>query len=227
VGKIRLPFIVRSALAIAVALLFGSAHAQTVLSFTASGTGGATTNTSSYTYTEFDLTLNTVNGVSASSFSVAQGDVIDATITFSPSASVTIPSNAAYTAVSLQLEGTVFDGSPVVASNGSASATLAGSSAGGSPYDSCSTSSQICDPGLYIAPGTLAKFSLDTYKTDFTVSTLDNPATITSADFGVFTPISAVPEPGTYALMVVGLGTLWLAVRRRTGSASMSLYRAA
>jgi len=196
----------------AAVLALGSANAQTVLDFTASGTGGTTTTSPTSIDTNFALTLSTVNGLSASSFSVAPGDEIQATINFSPSASISIPSNATFTVASLDLFGTGFDGSTVGTTEvGTASATLGGISAGGSGYSACTTNGLICDPGLAFSPGSI---NFDTYKTDFKVDTLDGPVTINSANFDVYTGIAAVPEPQTFALMAFGLAMLWFAARR-------------
>jgi len=225
-----LHFIARSVLAIAAAVAIGSADAETiVLDYTAGG--GSTTTFASAINTEFGLTLATVDGSPATSFTVAPGDIIDATITFTPAASLAIPSNAAYTVADLLLQGTGFDGTGTGTSNGSASVTLGGNPAGGAgefQYQSCTTSNQLCDGGIGITGGTAVNFSFDTYTTQFTVSTLDSSVNITSGIFQVYTAIAAVPEPQTYALMAVGLGMLWLvAVRRRKGSASMRFVRAA
>jgi len=214
--KVRSRLIALSVLAMAFG--FGSADAQTVLDFTA---GAASTSTDPDSiYTDFSLTLNSVNGVSASSFSVAQGDNIEATISFNPAASIAIPPDAVFTTVGILLESADFDGTDTGTSNGFASATLGGvAAAGQSAFGSCTTSGQLCDPGLYVAGVT--NFAFDTYTTQFTVSTLDAPANITGADLYAYTQLPAVPEPQTYALLAIGLGMLfWLAVRRRTGAAS-------
>ena len=36
-----------------------------------------------------------------------------------------------------------------------------------------------------------------------------------NAAIGVFTPVGAIPEPETYALMLVGLGAIGFVARRR------------
>jgi hypothetical protein len=66
----------------------------------------------------------------------------------------------------------------------------------------------------------------DTIDVDFTVSPSTDTSPATTAVFALFTPhvTSSLPEPATWAMMLLGFGAMGMAIRRRTQRLAAGCY---
>lgn len=165
------------------------------------------------------LTVTSVNGVSNASAYISPGDTVSLDVTFDQPLTVAIPPDANLIEVRLLLQGDGLGTYPnyvnTSTTNGTAQASLGGTSIGGYSQLSCSTAGQLCDPGLGLTPGSVTQLSFDHYNASFTVD--PSVASALTVNYPIFEVVyaSPVPEPTEYALTIVGLAVLALASRRR------------
>ena len=193
--------------AVGLVALFGglAAHAatQTVVldAIAADGSSGSYPGSN---YTAWSLSIASVNGdASQTSFTVAQGDTINASVVFDAPVSYAVPANANWSDLQMLLFGTGFDGSPVGSDNGTVSYSLAGSVLL-TQGQGCGTSGALCDGGLYFPGGSISALTFDEYDSVFDISTLAAPVTITSGNLQAYSSLP-VPEPDAQLMAMGGL----------------------
>lgn len=159
-------------------------------------------------YNRFILPLSGLD--SSNAFTVSQGDSIDATVTLD--GAYTIPQSQLYTNILQIFTGsafpnentgvdgtfTFFDGLTQVASFG---------------YSS-TTSGDLASYAANFPPNNGA-FTFDSFTNDLVINTLATPATVDGGYFFYDLVSHAVPEPATWAMMLVGLGMVGGAMRSR------------
>ena len=175
---------------------------------------GSTTN---YTASSFDYNGEhyerkdfSLSGLSsANSVTVAQGDEISSTVTFD--GLLTIPQatghnnflqyffGSAFPSENTGVHGTfnLFNGTSLVATY---------------VYGS-TTSNQLASYAALFPPGN-PSVTFDSFTNDFTIDTLATPATLESALFSYDVVSAAVPEPATWAMMILGFAVAGAALRR-------------
>ena len=201
-------------LALAGALAQGPAQAADTYTLTLDGlVSGVSTSSFDIGTTHYDRWFwSGLGGLdSSTAFTVVQGDTIDATITLD--GSYTIPNPVQFTWFILGLSGSTF---PFVDTQTTATTSYFNSGSAG-PITTgtvCTTIGQFSSCSLLFPPDE-TPITFDTIHTVFTIDTLSKPATLDQA-YMYFTNFSpAVPEPETYAMMLVGLGLLGWMTRRK------------
>lgn len=165
-------------------------------------------------YDQWVLSLDGLDSLNA--FNVEQGDTINATITLDQL--FTVPASVDITTFGFALGGAGFPGGNT-GTNGTFDffngITLVKSGAGGT-----TTSTQIAS-GVAFFPPDNGAFTFDSFITSFTIDTLSGPASLdyALATYTLFSPSGAVPEPATWAMMIVGFGGVGAMVRRRRAAA--------
>lgn len=162
--------------------------------------------------TRYDQWVLQLSGLDANSaFDINQGDSITATITLDQS--LTVPASVSFTSLILVLSGTGFAGDAVVTS-GTVNLSNLGVSVI-STGQSASTSGQVA-AGFGVSPPDNGAITFDRMVWTLSIDTLSQQANLDGSlfQYTLFSPV--VPEPATYALMLLGVGALaGLASRRR------------
>lgn len=161
--------------------------------------------------TRYDQWFLQLDGLDANAaFSVSQGDSITATITLDQS--LTVPASVDFTTLLLIFQGTGFAGDSV-ASSGSLDLSNLGSLVV-NRVQSASSSGQL-PAGTGFGPPDNTAITFDSMVWTLSIDTLSQPANLDHALFyyTLFSP--AVPEPATYALMLLGVGALGGLAKRR------------
>lgn len=203
--------IVQFVTAVAAAAAIGaSAHAATY----DLNLSGSIANFQTYTfsgggvlYNEHYLPLTGLD--SSNAINVVQGDTINATVTFDQP--LLMPASAMRTDVLLFLTGSAF---PSQNTGVSGTFTLydGASVVGGFGYYS-TTSNQLSNYAALFPPYNGA-YTITSFTDDFTVASLPTPATLDGAAFD-YTLVSSIPEPGAWMMLILGLGLIGFATRRR------------
>ncbi len=212
--------LIKHSMAVAVlALGIGQAQANTFdlnLSGTVSNGSYGSYNWNSTHYDTWSLSLSGLD--STNPITVAVGDTVNAAITFDQS--FTIPSSVDKTWVQFSLFGSNFPSGDTGTIN-DAVAFFNGGVAGPSGTDSnCSSAGFFPSCNLFYPPNN-TPITFDKAIMSFDVDKLVGgpTATLDSAQFSyyLFSPaqISPVPEPESYAMMLVGLCLLGVMARRR------------
>ena len=185
--------------------LFGTVSAGSYFSYDSGSTH----------YDGWSLSLSGLD--SANAITVAVGDTIKATITFDHS--FTIPASVDTTWMQLNLGGSTFPSVDTGTVN-DALAFVSGGVGGLSGTDSnCWTTGSFASCNLFSKPNN-PSITFDQVITSFDVAQIGTKpgqtAMLDNAQFGyyLFSP-APVPEPETYAMMMVGLGLIGVAARRR------------
>ena len=154
------------------------------------------------------------------SITVELGDTINATVTLDQL--FMVPGSVDVTVFGLSLGGAGFPGGNT-ATNGSfdffdgMTLVKTGSSSTG-------TSGQIAAGVAFFSPNNGA-FSFDAFATRFTITELSGPATLeyASIDYALLSPI-AVPEPATWAMMIIGFGGVGALMRRNRRDRGLTAF---
>ena len=171
-------------------------------------------------YNQYSVTLSGV--AAADAFTVAQGDTVNATVSFD--GPFTIPASVTRTNFAFFLEGDAFPNentavdSTISIYNG---ATLVLSQSGST------TTSGFLASTIDIYPPNNGPITFDSFKTSFKITDLKTSASVYRTVFD-YTLVqdnarTAVPEPAAWALMTVGFGGLGAALRSRRRAAFAAL----
>jgi hypothetical protein len=201
----------------ATVLAFSVGHAEAAtfdLNLTAVAAQGSSAHFFSGTsyYDQYSVTLSGVD--SADAFTVAQGDTVNATVTFD--GLFTIPASFTRTNFAFFLEGDAFPNE-----NTGVSSTISlynGSNVVLTQSGSTTTSGFLAST-IDIYPPSNGQITFDSFTTSFNIYDLTTPASVYRTVFD-YTLVhddarGAVPEPTTWALMLVGFGGLGAALRSR------------
>jgi len=160
----------------------------------------------------FTLSLSGLEGLNA--IDVVQGDTIDATVTLDTL--LNVPASVDRTGFFLSLQGDNFPGGdtgvtgPMSFFNGMDLVFAL-------PSGLTTSTEQLIVSGNLFPPDNVA-LSFDSFTTSFTVDTLSGPWTLGRAVAGyllVSPGMAAVPEPATWAMMIIGFGGVGALMRRR------------
>jgi len=198
--------LIKSALAAsALTFLGGAAQADTyqlylfgdALSFGPEWCGGALCQ-------GFSLPLSGLD--STNPITVVQGDILDVTVTLDQAK--TIPTSPYYTNLLLFLNGSTF---PAENTGVNGTFTFYLNDAVVNVFSYGSTTSQALASYAAVFPPYNGSFTFDSFTDDFTINTLGTPATLDSSRFEYDLVSSAVPEPSTWAMMLLGFAGLGIA----------------
>lgn len=198
----------------AVAALFAGCAVAHATTFNLSLTGtlsDATTSEFDSGTTHFDFWSLSLDGLAASNaFTLNNGDTVNATITLD--GAYTMPASVLGTFFVFFLGGNSFPAVDV-GTNSTTSLSLGGTTVLNQSGD-FGTSSQV-SAGFYLAPPDSLAYTFDKVVMSVTLYALALPATVDRAS--ILTQVAnPVPEPGTYALMLAGMGLIGAWVRRRS-----------
>lgn len=204
----------------AAALLMGAGTASAATTFTLDLTGSAfSTFTQDVPGFHLDRGIQEYGGLDAShTLTVGKGDTVEATILFDTA--YTIPGSVDLTSVSLNLSNDAFPGG-LTHVFGETHFFLEGVEVIGGKSDGLTTG-QFAN-GIGFAPPNNGPIKFDKITSTFKIDQYDgDPVTLTRAT-GIYTlftavpvtPIDPVPEPGAWALMILGFGGVGTAVRSR------------
>jgi hypothetical protein len=219
------PFLKTSlALAAACTLWAGSAQA-TVHNINLSGvvadgfyhppfTIGATT------FSQWSIGLSGLDGMNT--LEVAQGDIVNVTVTLDQL--FTVPASGILTSFGLGLGGQVFPVGDTATANNvfdffNGMALVKSGNSG-----SVTSSGQIPAVVIFFPPDNTA-FSFDSLFASFEISDLSAPATLDYSvmSYTLFNP-AAVPEPTTWAMMIIGFGGVGALMRRRRRDGGLAAF---
>jgi len=153
---------------------------------------------------------------------VEQGDEIRATVTFD--ADFTVPASVDVTQLLFFLTGSDFQGDDTETS-GSITFFLDGLEVATGPGGRVSSGQLVTS--LAFNPPNNGAFTFDAFTSNFFVTTLSGPVTLDSAtaDYVLFDfrdVETGVPEPATWAMMLLGFGGLGAVLRRRRFGAGVA-----
>lgn len=170
--------------------------------------------------THFDQGVLALSGLGdMNAITVNQGDTIDMTLTLDQA--FTVPASQLLTTHIINLTGPDFPAGST-ASLGTMDFYLGGSHVTGVPDTVSTTSGQVGDAaGLF--PPDNGSLTFDTIISDFTITTLSGPATLNSSTYYYTLFSHAVPEPATWAMMLMGFGGLGAVLRRCRTHAAFSV----
>jgi hypothetical protein len=197
-------------LAAVAALIAGQAQATTFdvsLTGQVSNFSEAQFNFDGLHFDQFSLPLSGLDGTDA--ITVSQGDMINATVTLDMP--YTIPASMVRTDFLLFLTGSSFP-SENTGVNGTFSFFDGG--APGPTFGYGSTTSNQLSSFAAIFPPNNTPITFDSFTDDFTINSLPTSATLDGSSL-TYDLVSNVPEPGAWAMMLVGFGGLGMAMRSR------------
>jgi hypothetical protein len=196
--------------AISIAFAAQPALAAThILNLTGTVSSGSTFSASGFGF-QFDFFRIDLQGMTP--LTLAAGDDVQASITFDQS--ITVPTALAGNFVRLYL----FPSNPVSTTTGTSGTTdlfdmgspvLGGASGSGS-------GSGFVFNVLFNPTG--PTFAFDTMQSNFTITDLSDPTLdvdLASFDYVLRTPLPAIPEPASWAMMIAGFAAVGAGLRRR------------
>lgn len=204
----------------AAALVFAAPSSATtiVLNLTANPA-----NTTTNTFTIGNSTYNTanLNFDPFDPFTVAEGDVIQATITFTSGFTVPASNEQLF---GVNFLGVTTDSPPGYSNNEGPNneGTAVFGYSGGPTGLATDTQSGSCSNCLTSIMGQIPgnSFTFDSISLVETITSLNAPFTIGSGSFSYqLREVSAVPEPATWTMMIGGFGIVGGALRRRRATA--------
>ncbi len=201
--------IFKTALLTGALALAGSAHAAVFnLNLTGTISNGNFSN-QTIGATHYDQWFLGLDGLTP--FQIAVGDTVNATVTLDHS--FTVPASVQLTTFTFFLFGNSFPAIPT-GTSGVAQTFVDAGTPTTSTCGATTTSSQLAAGCVYPSG---VPITFDTFSTSFTIDTLATQADIDRSAilYTLFSPAAAVPEPASWALMLVGFGLVGAAMRRR------------
>ncbi len=160
------------------------------------------------TYDEYSLNLTGLD--SSDSITVSQGDTIDATVTLS--SAYTIPASMARTDFLLELTGSSF---PSENTGVAGTFTLFDGDTQVGQFGYGSTTSDQLSNYAAILPPENGAYTITSFTDDFTIGQLTMSATLDGSNFTYALVSNGVPEPISWATMLVGLAAVGGMARSR------------
>jgi PEP-CTERM motif len=184
---------------------------------------GTLANTTFNSFPFMGDTINTGNLVldGLNSFVLNQGDVVNATVTFD--GSYMVPGTAQmFVGFNLFQDGGAVQPSPTPSTSGLM--TFFNSGPTGLPNDTVTTGCGNCLSSIAFlgAQGPVSFFQLQTSFTIDTLADMDFLINGASVSYQLRDLTGAVPEPASWALMILGFGAVGSAMRRRSKVRGMS-----
>jgi hypothetical protein len=165
-------------------------------------------------YDEFSLALSGLN--SSNAITVSQGDTIESTVDLN--AIYTIPASQQHTDFLQYLTSSTF---PNENTGVDGTFNLYDLGVEVASYGYSSTSSGILASYAALFPPQNGAIQFDSFTNDLTINDLATPATLDGSSFEYALVSPGVPEPASWALMLVGFGVTGGLVRRRAARAAV------
>lgn len=200
------------AAAVAALMMAGPAQAAT-FELSLSGTVGGFSQTSFDSgAAHYDSFYQALTGVDAShAIMVSQGDIIDATVTLD--GLYVIPASQNHTDILLYLLGSAF---PALSTSNSGTFTFYNGAHQVAEFGFVSTTAnQLSSYAALFSPSN-GPLGFDSFTDKVTIDALGVSATLDGAALSY--ALVSVPEPATWALLILGLGIVGVAQRRRRGA---------
>ena len=175
-------------------------------------TSGFTESMFNFNGSHYDAFFLNLSGLDANNaFTVSQGDTINSTVTLD--AAYTIPASQQHTDFLQFLTGSAFPNENTGV-NGTFTFFDAGVQVASFGYSS-TTSGQLASYAALFPPNNGA-ITFDSFTNDFFTNTLATSATLDGSSLEYALVSNAVPEPASWAMMLVGFGMMGGLLRRRT-----------
>jgi hypothetical protein len=165
-------------------------------------------------YDDFYLALDGLD--SSNAITVSQGDTIESTVNLDNL--YLIPASQQHTDFLQYLTSSTF---PSEKTGVSGTFSLYNQGVEVASFGYGSTSSNILSSYAALFPPANGALLFNSFTNDLTIDTLATPATLDGSAFNYTLVNNAVPEPASWALMLVGFGMMGALARRRTARAAL------